>query len=84
MTARKPKGGASAPSVSGGAAEVSATVETPDIQTKGGIGVVTTATGAGPRGIIPAGTEMTVDLEAYSSRWMRPKNEAEAKKLKHG
>lgn len=82
MTAREVKGGASAPSVSGGAAKVKATVKTPDIQEPDGIEVITTANGAGPRGIIPAGTSMKVKPEDYSSKWMRPADEAAAKKIK--
>lgn len=55
-------------------------VQTPDLQT-GEIPVVTTANGAGPRGIIPAGTAMSVSLEDFSAAWMRPADEAAAKTL---
>lgn len=84
MAPRKKTGGASAPSVpttNSGVTARTIKVQTPDIQDKGGIRIVTTAVGAGPRGLIPIGTKMTVDLAAFSAKWMRPEDEAAVKAL---
>lgn len=47
-----------------------------------GMDVITTNVGTRGRGIIPVGTAMTVTLEEYSPRWMRPADEQAAQKLK--
>lgn len=82
---RKTTGAASAAPVDkmegfGGVVVSQVEVQTPELET-GDIPVITTAKGAGPRGIIPEGTAMNIAIEHYSVNWMRPADEAAAKKL---
>jgi hypothetical protein len=46
-----------------------------------GLAVIATSRGAGPHGLVEPGTRFTVAFAAYSSRWMRPADEAAAKAL---
>lgn len=41
------------------------------IDPEGPVEVITTAVGAGPKGLIPVGTRLTVKARNFSNKWMR-------------